>query len=149
MQGNVKPKQPVTVLRLAMKAVIVDGTGRVLILREATTYTDGTNTGRYHLPGGRVNMGEPFMEALMREVKEETGLDIEIGRPVYVGEWWPNIKGTQNQIVGVFFVCTAPENSVRLSEEHDDFRWIRPDETGEFDIMAPEPEAIAAAAAKA
>ena len=40
--------------RVAMKAVIVKD-GKVLLLREAKTYKDGTNIGRFHMPGGRLD----------------------------------------------------------------------------------------------
>ncbi len=81
--------------RIALKAVIAKD-GKLLVLREASTYDEGTNTGRYHFPGGRLNPGEPFMDGLRREVTEETGLDIEIGEPLFVGEWFPVIKGIPN-----------------------------------------------------
>lgn len=89
--------------RVAMKAVIVKG-DKVLLLREAATYGEGTNRGRYHLPGGRVEMGERFDAALHREVMEETGLTIVVKRPIYVDEWRPTIKGVETQIIGVFFI---------------------------------------------
>ena len=107
--------------RIACKAVI-RYRSKVLILREAATYQDGTNTGRYHVPGGRLEPGEAFADGLAREVREETGLSITIGKPVYVGEWRPVIHGEPNQIVAIFFACTARTNKVRLSEEHDAFQ---------------------------
>lgn len=48
------------VQRIAMKAVIVNKEGKVLVLREAATYGDGTQRGRYHMPGGRIEAGENF-----------------------------------------------------------------------------------------
>ncbi len=138
------PKEPVSVQRIAAKAFICNAAGEVLILREAKTYAEGTNTGRYHLPGGRVNMGEPFLEALRREVDEETGLAVEIGRPFYAGEWFPNIKGVQNQIVDVFFACNAISDDVKLSDEHDEWLWIRPENYQRYDVMSPEDEVFEA-----
>lgn len=130
-------------LRVAMKAVIVDDQGRVLILREANTYSEGTQTGRYGLPGGRVNPGEHFDDALKREVIEETGLEIDILYPIYVGEWRPIIKGVSNQIIATFIVCGARTTDVKLSEEHDDYQWIDPIDSNNFDMMGPEDEVIA------
>jgi 8-oxo-dGTP diphosphatase len=132
--------QPVT-LRLATKALIVNDQGKILVLREAV-YDDGTNTGRYHLPGGRINPGEAFIDGLRREVIEETGLEIEGGKPLYVGEWWPVIKDIPNQIVAIFFVCKPLTTQVRLSEEHDEFKWISPEEALELDLMEPEDKVI-------
>jgi len=94
------------------------------------------------LPGGRINPGEPFLDGLAREIKEESGLEVEVDQPLYVGEWWPVIKGNKNQIVGIFFLCTPLHQNVTLSEEHDDFQWITPGETNKYDIMDAEDAAI-------
>ncbi len=137
------PKEPAIVQRIATKALIVNNKGQILILREASTYTDGTNVGRYHLPGGRLNPGEAYQDGLNREVDEETGLKITIGKPFYVGEWRPVIKGVPNQIVAIFFICQPLTNKVRLSEEHDDYKWILPNQASSYDLMSPEDKIIA------
>lgn len=72
-------------LFVATKAFIVHE-GKVLVVREAK-YENGTNVGRFGIPGGRAEKGERFDDALRREAKEETGLEIEIGEPLYVQEW--------------------------------------------------------------
>lgn len=136
--------QEVAAQRIAMKALIVDDEGKILVLREADTYAEGTNIGRYGLPGGRLNVGEPFLEGLAREIMEETGLTVTIEKPIYVGEWFPVIKGTPTQIVAVFFLCRATGNEVRLSEEHDDYQWVYPAEAGNFPVMEPEDKVVAA-----
>jgi 8-oxo-dGTP diphosphatase len=130
--------------RIACKAVIGMG-DKVLVLREASTYVEGTQTGRWHCPGGRINPGEPFVDGLKREIAEETGLTITSFEPFYVGEWFPVIKGQKNQIVAIFFACTteATPDSVRLSDEHDSFRWVTADEAAALDIMPPEQDVIA------
>jgi 8-oxo-dGTP diphosphatase len=130
------------VQRVAMKAVIVKN-DKILILREAATYGDGTQRGRYHMPGGRIEAGENFEEALRREVREETGLEVEIGMPLYVGEWRPVIREAPHQIIGTFFVC-KPKGSdkIKLSTEHDSFEWIDPKTRSNYDIMDPEDKVI-------
>lgn len=132
--------------RIATKAVIVNSENKVLIVREASTYGDGTNHGRYHLPGGRLDPGEPFLMGLAREVREEVGLIVTIGPPVFVGEWSPVIKGQPHQIVGIFFRCIPKDaQQIALSEEHDDFAWVKLADLDAFDIMTPDPDAIRAA----
>jgi ADP-ribose pyrophosphatase YjhB (NUDIX family) len=64
---------PAPILQVAAKAVIVDGAGRLLLVRESRKATN-TQEGRYGLVGGRLQPGEGFFDAFTREVKEETGL---------------------------------------------------------------------------
>lgn len=128
--------------RIATKAII-EHDGKILLLREAATYGDGTQRGRWHVPGGRVEVGEHFEAALRREVQEEAGLKIEIVKPVFVGEWHPVIKGEPNQIVGIFFLCRASSANVTLSTEHDKYQWVSPLDIAGIDIMDPEDIAIA------
>jgi 8-oxo-dGTP diphosphatase len=131
------------VQRIAFKAVITNDKNEVLLLREASTYEEGTNIGKYHLPGGRLEPGEAWQDGLKREVAEESGLEVEIIKPLFVGEWRPVIKGVQNQIVALFMVCKATQtSSVKLSEEHDDYKWVGADAWHNLNVMSPEDEVL-------
>lgn len=128
-------------LKVAARAVIIkDGT--VLIVREASTYEEGTNIGTWGLPGGRINDDEAFYDGLAREVREETGLDVEPIRPVYVGEWWPVIKAVSHHIVAMYIVCSPLSTVVSLSDEHDEYAWVGIDELERYHIMSPDDQAI-------
>lgn len=130
------------VQRIATKALIINEKSEILILREASSYEEGVRGGRYQLPGGRLNPGEAFLDGLKREVNEETGLKIDIGKPIYVGEWRPIIKGVQNQIVAIYFICKAITTKVKLSNEHDDFKWVLQKNINKFDVVPPEDKLI-------
>ena len=134
--------QPEIKQRIAGKAVIVHD-GKVLILREASQYTDGTHSGQYDFPGGRVEPGEHIDTALIREVKEECGLDVEIGKPIFVRDWSPVVKGVRLQIFGVFFLCTVKNANVVLSSDHDAYEWINPANPESFDLISPNKEVLA------
>jgi ADP-ribose pyrophosphatase YjhB (NUDIX family) len=60
--------------KVAATSIIEDG-GRVLMVRRAVE----TGYGLWSLPGGYVDRGEVMEEAAAREVREETGLDVEVG----------------------------------------------------------------------
>ena len=57
-------------------AVVTDGRGRLLLIRRG----HAPGAGLWSLPGGRVEPGESDAAALAREMREETGLDVTVGR---------------------------------------------------------------------
>jgi 8-oxo-dGTP diphosphatase len=63
-----------TFQRLAAYALVFDASGRVLLSREPAR-----RPGRWLLPGGGVEHGEHPEQAVIREVQEETGLDVRVG----------------------------------------------------------------------
>lgn len=58
-------------------AVVRDDAGRLLLIRRGQE----PSRGRWSLPGGRVEPGETPEQAVVREVREETGLDVVVGEP--------------------------------------------------------------------
>jgi 8-oxo-dGTP diphosphatase len=112
-------------LFVATKAFIIHN-GKVLCLRESTSYSDAANVGSFDLVGGRLKPGERFDEALAREIFEETGLQVTIGKPFFVNEWRPVVRDEQWQIVGIFFECFADTDKVTLSNDHAEYIWIDP-----------------------
>jgi 8-oxo-dGTP diphosphatase len=68
--------------QVAVGAVVRDHAGRLLVIRRARPPAEG----RWTVPGGRVEGGERVAEAVAREVREETGLTVEVGPLVGVHE---------------------------------------------------------------
>lgn len=129
------------ILQVAAKAVIVDGAGRLLLVRESRKATN-TQEGRYGVVGGRLQPGEGFFDALAREVKEETGLIVTPIKPIFLGEWRPKILGNHYHIVATFFWCHTDSTAVKLSDEHDHFIWINPSDYPDYPMMQPDDLAI-------
>lgn len=122
--------------RVALKAVIVNDEGKMLVVREANTYTEGTNLGKYDVPGGRLEPGEAWQDGLTREVREETGLMVELVRPLIVGEWRPVINGVTNQIIGIFMLCQlAGSDTIALDHEHDAYLWISAADVDKYNLL--------------
>lgn len=57
-------------------AVVMDEAGRIVVVRRG----HAPSAGRWSLPGGRVEPGETLVEAVRREVLEETGLEVDVHR---------------------------------------------------------------------
>jgi ADP-ribose pyrophosphatase YjhB (NUDIX family) len=111
---------------LAVSAAIIRD-GRVLIARRAK----GASTGVFTLPGGVVEAGEALHEAVIREVREETGIAIE---PVALAGQREFITRDESGRVSRHFVilCFACSwvsgEGTPLLEELSELRWLRPAE---------------------
>lgn len=81
-----------------------------------------TGQGRaWSLPGGKVEEGEQIGEALVREMKEETGLDVTPGRLLYVCDFFDD----EAHIVHITFELTTVGGVVGAVEQGADTREIR------------------------
>ena len=65
-------------IKVRPTGVLIEG-GRLLLLRQAVTVTR-----RWSLPGGALEPGETIGQCLVREMKEETGLDVRVGEFLYL-----------------------------------------------------------------
>lgn len=105
---------------VANKAFLVNPQGKIFFLRLA-------ETDRWDVPGGRMEEGEHPHEGLVREVLEETGLQIDPSKavPFHVDRWC--VLGDQNEpVVGMFYVLPIPHGSVQISTEHKEILWYDP-----------------------
>ncbi len=107
-------------LNLAAHAVIADRRGRLLLLRRQGT--SEYNPERWEFPGGSIGPGERVRNALVREVGEETGLDVQPGRLLGAGDQ----ERRYGRVVHLVLSATASSQEVVLSGEHDAFRWVTP-----------------------
>ncbi|WP_300628446.1 NUDIX domain-containing protein [uncultured Thomasclavelia sp.] len=96
--------------------VVLDN--KILLLKRVKPSTDGL--GFWELPGGGLEYGETPNQALIRELKEETGLDIVIIKPAYT---FTKIR-EDYQTVGIGFLCIPKNDHVRLSDEHTDYCFV-------------------------
>lgn len=103
---------------LAVKAVILDADGRSLLIRRSPA--NNHFVGAWEWPGGKCDPGEPFEQAVLREVMEETSLRVEI----------TGLAGATHfemPKVHVVLLCMDARlvgGELKLSEEHDQFAWV-------------------------
>ncbi len=78
---------------------------------------------KWDIPGGTVCCGETIEEGLLREVKEETGLVVEIQRLLFI---YTNLdQYPERQTFQVVYLCNYIEGHVILNPiEHDSFMWV-------------------------
>ena len=91
---------------------------KVLIIKRSNYKSVGK--GEWDIPGGSLQFGESLHECLNREIKEETGLTVQIGRLLYADT---NIVPPSAHSVGLAYLCHADTNVVTLSHEHTDYLW--------------------------
>jgi len=89
-------------------------------------------------PGGRINHDEvDLVEALRREIHEETTLEVEVGDPF--ATW----LGRGNTVLLVGYRCRYVSGEVLLSDEHTGFRWVDSSNFEEVNDASPPFEALA------
>ncbi|WP_251094782.1 (deoxy)nucleoside triphosphate pyrophosphohydrolase [Streptomyces sp. Caat 7-52] len=101
-------------------AALLDG-GRLLAARRSAP---ADLAGRWELPGGKVEPGERPEDALVRELREELGIDAEpVGR--VPGEYPLRTP----YVLHVWTACLRPGSPApRPLQDHDDLRWLTPAE---------------------
>lgn len=102
-------------------AIVRDG--KVLVVRRAA---DDYLGGSYELPGGGIEEGESLYDAVVREVREETGLEIAEILGMFPGFEYSTPK--KPRVRQMNFIVSVAGGEVRLSDEHDDYMWIGDEE---------------------
>ena len=104
------------------KVVLIDDNDQILILKR----TEGMEkfAGEWDLPGGHTEVGESDLDALRREVKEETTLDIANPKEILQ-------KGRIK-----FYKTRQYSGIIELSDEHTDYKWVTIEDLDSYTIGA-------------
>ena len=91
---------------------------------------------KWELPGGSVEFGETIEEAVMREMKEELGVSIELlDYPPLLGSSVWDHGSLQVHVLLVGLICTTTDTVKRNHEEVADIRWIEAHEIDRLDHL--------------
>ncbi len=116
---------PVGRFMVAAGGIIVNDSGEILILKRSSKLDWQPN--EWETMYGRLAQFEDPQKGLAREVGEEIGIEVEIGSPLTT---WHIFRGKEqtayNELIGITFLCHAKSTNVKISDEHDEYRWVTP-----------------------
>ena len=103
-------------------ALIVNKEGKILLTKSHKWFD------KYTLPGGHIEVGETMKDAVIREVKEEVGLDVEVAdmllmqEVIFAGEFWK-----KKHFIFFDFLCKSRDQQVKLDgRELQEYAWEYP-----------------------
>jgi mutator protein MutT len=116
-EGRRYPERPI----VGVGAIVVEG-DRVLLVERGREPQKGV----WSLPGGAVEVGEHLKEAIRREVREETGLEVEPVRMVEVFERiMPDESGrTEYHYVLIDYLCRVTGGELKAESDARQARWV-------------------------
>ncbi|MEK5038672.1 NUDIX hydrolase [Sporosarcina sp. FSL K6-3457] len=118
---------------VAAGGIVEDAHGNILLVK--------TNDGGWVFPGGQVEVGENLMDALSREIKEESGIDVVVGHLIGVYsntgmyKWYDGVTDVPTKVM-FDFVCKPVGGELGISEETTESGWIAKDKVLDM-ITAP------------
>ena len=102
---------------LTVRGILKNKDGKILIVKRHPK--SRTDPEMWELPGGKVEKGEFFVDALVREIKEETNLDVK------VGDFAEAIQNDymHKRTVQIIMYLEDITGEVKISDEHTDWMW--------------------------
>ncbi|MDY7077318.1 MAG: NUDIX domain-containing protein [Chloroflexota bacterium] len=112
-------------------ALIFNPQGKVLLVKQDKW------RGKYVIPGGHIELGETMEDALRREIKEETGLDIYDIQFTSLQEFiFDETYHKKGHFVFIDFVCKTGSNKVELNSESQEYVWVPLEEALDLPVEA-------------
>lgn len=114
-------------LQVGVKALLENSKGEFLLLRKNGNISGTRNF--WDLPGGRINRGESLSENLIREIKEETQINVhEDQQLAHVQDIIKPEKGIHVVRITYHIVLHQDPEKVVLDDEHLEYKWVTLDD---------------------
>ena len=104
---------------------LIEQNGKFLIIKRSSTAKNYPM--HWDLPGGKLEHGETPEEGLVREVLEETNLDVKVVSPIFS---YLETHGVFAYVV--VYECEFLSGELKLSNEHSEYKWATKDELKEL-----------------
>ncbi|MEM7034261.1 MAG: NUDIX hydrolase [Chloroflexota bacterium] len=111
------------------KAVVKHPTDELFLILKRNALSSMPNM--WEFPGGGVDFGEGHVEAIVREIQEETGLVVQNPQVLDVFSRFASESQTYRLCIG--YQCEATSAQIQLSDEHTDYKWISTDDFATID----------------
>ena len=121
------PERPI----VGVGAVIIQGSRVLLVKRRYEPLA-----GRWSLPGGTLELGETLEAGLIREMQEETGLDVDVGPVIEVFDriMLDEEKRVQYHFVLVDYLCWPSGGTLRAGSDVEDAVFVDRDDLAPYDL---------------
>ncbi|HEU5122416.1 MAG TPA: NUDIX hydrolase [Candidatus Saccharimonadales bacterium] len=108
-------------LQVGVKALIKNSSNQFLFIRRAVTFGEEKQP-HWDIPGGRINADEPLLDALRREIMEETGLQCE-STPTLLAAQDIFASRIDLHVVRLTYLIEGTGDP-NLSDEHQEAKWM-------------------------
>ena len=131
-QSTINGEQPTNTAPPPMIGRFLGGVAALIVNPEDNTYLllkrSGMKdfaAGKWECVTGRVDQGESFDEAVVREVREEIGAEVATEYILGTTHFYRGTAVPENELIGIIYLCTiANPAAITISEEHDEYRWL-------------------------
>jgi len=115
---------------VAVGAVVEDDEGRILLVKHEPE-RGGFWQGKWICPGGKLELGETIGDGIKREVKEETGLEIELIKPLPAFDRIvKSADGIDLHVVYIDYIAKVAGGELKADSDVGEALWIEKDELG-------------------
>ena len=118
--------------KIVLAGIVFNKQDKVLLLQRSAD--EDIYPEMWELPSGKREFFESSHDSLIREIKEETGLDVKIIQPCSVFEYKIEKPNEIRDSTQINFIVTSDSSEVKISNEHQNFNWISEGEIEQCDM---------------